>query len=434
MEDVLESLSGDLTEAFEETISRIKNLPKNRAQLGMDVLMWLCHAKRVMSTTELSDALAFRKGRGSKLIKYRPSLSMILECCHGLVVLSADTEYVELAHYSIQEYLQGHSPVLFPYFEQVIGSTCLAYLMLEEFKRGPQDDDRLIQARLCNLPFASYAASFWNKHIKEIQALESISPLLVDFVLQNAAIGSSVQIEYFELGFRWSYFDPKECLSRTPIHNATEYQLDSLLEKILETSDASLNINSITEIVGSTPVILAASSGDPKLIRLLLQHGADPFIANRYGNALHCAAEAGQPQAIAEFVSFGMSPNSHENEEHVWKKSPVMCTLDRDSVPALKAPINLGATLNVAEDGCDCCEQPFLHEAAEAGASNIVEYLVYNGLADVDSRSSIGETALDRAIASQSTETIPTPLKVGANSQQITPQSAEQLASLGLGP
>lgn len=114
MEDALERMSGDIDGAFEDTISRIQNLPKSRAQLGMDVLMWLCHAGRVMSTAELSDALAFGKGRGSKLSKYRPSLEIILECCHGLVVRSADKACIELAHYSIQEYLESHTSSLFP--------------------------------------------------------------------------------------------------------------------------------------------------------------------------------------------------------------------------------------------------------------------------------------------------------------------------------
>ncbi|KAK7699496.1 hypothetical protein SLS64_011634 [Diaporthe eres] len=224
MEDALDSMSKDLTGAFEDTISRIKSLPKNRAQLGMDVLMWLCHARRVMSTEELSDALAFRKGRGSKLSKYRPSLSMILECCHGLVIPSADTGYIELAHYSIQEYLQSHWPDLFPSFEQQLASTGLGYLMLEEFRRGPEAIEtsyQLIKKRLRDFPFASYAAHFWNHHITNVQAAEEIGPILIDSVYDAGAIASSVQIGRFERGFRSIYVDPRECLSRTPMHNAS---------------------------------------------------------------------------------------------------------------------------------------------------------------------------------------------------------------------
>lgn len=432
MEDGLENMSGGLRGAFEETISRIKNLPKSRAQLGMDVLMWLCHARRVMSTAELRDALAFRKGRGSKLDKYRPSLNTMLECCHGLVVLSADTGYIELAHYSIQEYLESNTPRLFPLFEQEIVSTCLGYLMLDDFKRGPEvihDDYDLIETRLLRYPFASYAAGFWDEHIRDIQATEHIWPALLDFVYETRAISSSVQIRHFEAGFRDIYVDPRECLSRRPMHYASSFGLEILLVTILESPEASSTINSMTEVVGSTPIILAAASGHVKLVKLLLQHGADPHIANWYGDALHCAAEADQAEIIVELVASGMSPNGcNEHRKHGSRRSPVLCTLDRDSVSALMVLVRLGACVNVAKDSG---QQPFLHRAATNGASKIVEYLVRNKLvADVNCKSSTGLTALDCAIATRSTETIRALMSVGADSQQISSRSLVRLAEL----
>lgn len=433
MEDALDAMSGDLTEAFEETIYRIRNLPPSRAQLGMDVLMWLCHARRAMSVAELSDALAFRKCRDSKMAKYRPSLNMMLECCHGLVVMSANTKDIELAHYSIQEYLQSNTPTLFPSFEQEMASTCLGYLMLEDFKRGPEAIDidySLIKARLRDFPFASYAARFWDKHIKSVQATQSIWLLILDFVYDSGAITSAIQLQRFVLNFRSIYFDPRECLSRSPWHNAAEFGLESLLIMELQNPDASSTINSRTEIVGSTPIIMAASSGHVEIVRLLLHHGADPYVANWYGNALHCAAEADQAETIVELVGFGMSPD--ECDEYR-KRSPILCTLDRDSLSALKALISLGASVDVHVFE-DRCQQSFLHEAAISGAPNIVEHLVRNKLADIDSKSSTGLTALDCALASGSTETVRTLLSLGADSRQISLLSFSKLEALGLGP
>lgn len=403
----------------------------------MGVLMWLCHAKRVMSTAEISDALAFRKCRGSTLSKYRPSLNMILECCHGLVVLGAETGYIELAHYSIQEYLQNRTPGLFPVLEQLMASTCLGYLMLEDFKRGPARididpvDDVLIEERVRDYPFVSYAARFWDEHVKNVQSDESIWPLLFSFVNHNKAIACSVQIRRFEAEFNWMYYDPGECLSRTPLHNATDFGLEALLPMMLEDPDFSSTINSETGIVGSTPIILAASSGHVGLVKLLLQHGADPFIANWYGNALHCAAEADQPDTIAELVGFGMSPNDcGQNWRHKSSQAPILCTLDRDSVSALKALISLGASVNVTKD---CCEQHFLHEAVEIGAPRIVEFIVRNRLVDVNSKSHTGQTALDSAIDSENTEMIRTLLNVGADPRYIRLTSLATLSRLGFG-
>ncbi|KAL1854831.1 hypothetical protein Daus18300_011347 [Diaporthe australafricana] len=435
MEDGLENMSEDLTGAFEETIFRIKNLPKSRAQLGMDILMWLCHAREALSISELRDALAFRKGQGSKLDKYRPSLNMMLECCHGLVVPSADIEYIELAHYSIQEYLRSNTARLFPFFEQEMVSTCLGYLMLDEFKSGPQaihDGYNLIEKRLSNYPFASYAASFWDEHVGEFQATESIWPTLLDFVYGTEAIASSVQIRHFETGFVDIYVDPRECRSRKPLHYASSFGLEILLVTMLESPEASSTINSKTEVVGSTPIILAAASGHVKLVRLLLQHGADPYVANWYGNALYCAAEADQPEVIVELVASGMNPNGcNEYRKDVGpRRSPISCTLDRDSVFALATFVRLGASVNVDNDS----GQLLLHRAATKEASKIIEYLVRNKLADINCKSNTGLTPLDCAISLPSTETIRTLMRLGADSRQISSRSLARLAELGFAP
>jgi hypothetical protein len=91
MEDALVSLSRNLPEAFEETIARIQRLPESRRRLGINTLMWICHAKRTLTVFELSEALSVRHGQTSLSQKHCPSPSMIIECCQGLVILDSET-------------------------------------------------------------------------------------------------------------------------------------------------------------------------------------------------------------------------------------------------------------------------------------------------------------------------------------------------------
>jgi hypothetical protein len=60
IEDALISLSRNLPEAIEETIARIQRLPDSRRRLGINTLMWICHAKRTLTVFELSEALSVK--------------------------------------------------------------------------------------------------------------------------------------------------------------------------------------------------------------------------------------------------------------------------------------------------------------------------------------------------------------------------------------
>lgn len=96
MEDALVSLPQNLSGAFEETITRIQRLPEARKGLGMSALMWICHAKRALTVSELSDALAVKLDRAAMSPKHRPSHKVIVECCQGLVTIDPATMSVRL--------------------------------------------------------------------------------------------------------------------------------------------------------------------------------------------------------------------------------------------------------------------------------------------------------------------------------------------------
>ncbi|KAL4971555.1 ankyrin repeat-containing domain protein [Aspergillus desertorum] len=101
-----------------------------------------------------------------------------------------------------------------------------------------------------------------------------------------------------------------------------------------------LKINAATTI-GTTALIKAASNGQARIVRALLQKGADLSLENWYGNALHCAAEDGHSNTIRQLVSSGMSPNVRSRIG----RHPLDCTLDRDSADAFETLLDLGAKI-----------------------------------------------------------------------------------------
>ena len=137
MEDALGRISHDPAAAFEETILQIRNLLASRSRLGMGALMWISSRKTALTIPELMDALAIRQNLTNLRAKYRPSPSVILECCQGLVMTDPESNVIRPAHYTIQEYLVSHTSTLFPRAAAEMASACLKYLSLEGFLTGP---------------------------------------------------------------------------------------------------------------------------------------------------------------------------------------------------------------------------------------------------------------------------------------------------------
>jgi hypothetical protein len=213
MEDALISLSRNLPEAFEETIARIQRLPDSRRRLGINTLMWICHAKRTLTVFELSEALSVRLGQTNMSQKYCPSPNMIIECCQGLVILDSESKSIRLAHYAIQEYLVGQSEKLFPEAESNIASTCLVYLLFDAFKGGPCSEESEIHSRIAKNPFVSYASRYWGVHVRSFETDGDVQQLVFAFLASHDAIARSYQIMELEKG-RWQkYWSPEECYS-----------------------------------------------------------------------------------------------------------------------------------------------------------------------------------------------------------------------------
>jgi ankyrin repeat protein len=122
-----------------------------------------------------------------------------------------------------------------------------------------------------------------------------------------------------------------------------------------------------TLAAGATPFMRAARSADVETMRLLLQKGADPKLANKDGiNALILAA--------------GLSWNDH------------IKGTEEQALETVKICAELGLDINAATDKGETA----LHGAARRGADSIVKFLVEKG-ANVNARNKRGLTPLDTA-------------------------------------
>ena len=123
------------------------------------------------------------------------------------------------------------------------------------------------------------------------------------------------------------------------------------------------------DLTGQTPFLRAAASGDVEVMRLLLEHGADPNIAT-YAGTTPLMVAAGVNWAVAETFDFGAE--------------------------ALLEAVKLAHSLGNDVDARNSMGLAAIHGAANRGANDVIEYLAANG-ARLDVADAQGRTPLDWA-------------------------------------
>lgn len=246
MEDALASLSRDLSEAFEETITRIQRLPENRRRLGMRTLLWISHAKRPLAAPELSDILSVQLGQTVMRPKYRPAPKVVIECCQGLVKMESDTMKMSLAHHAIQEYLVENSGKFFSDPEVDLAASCLTYLLLDVFKQGPCPDEDRITRLIEYSPFITYASTYWGVHAQGYETNSVIEKLTFEFLNRHPATACATQVGQFTAGLWEIYWDPEECYSLSALHVASHFGLNKIVHVLL--NSGSFPVNAVSKI------------------------------------------------------------------------------------------------------------------------------------------------------------------------------------------
>jgi ankyrin repeat protein len=123
------------------------------------------------------------------------------------------------------------------------------------------------------------------------------------------------------------------------------------------------------DLTGQTPFLRAAAAGDLKVMRLLLEHGADPNIATYAGTT---------PLMVAAGVNWAFNETYDEGRD------------------ALLAAVKLAHELGNDVNAVNSMGVAAIHGAANRGANDVIEYLAANG-ANLDAADKQGRTPLDWA-------------------------------------
>ena len=175
LEDRLKSLPKNPTEAYCDIVKRMC-----RNRLDMDfarrILGWILGAQRVLSMSELRQALAIPKDYSSSNLFDdidNKRARAIIQTCGGLVRHSQDTDLVTFSHETARSFLESDDPKIKSFLQEHqldplpshsdLCRTCLSHLRLPEFER-PCAGGNELSWRWLKFEFGKYAAQFWATH------------------------------------------------------------------------------------------------------------------------------------------------------------------------------------------------------------------------------------------------------------------------------
>jgi len=266
------ALTSQLNDAYTWMVDRIRN-SSSLSDLGMRVLMWLHLATRPLGLIEIQHALAVELGDIELDEEAIPSKKRLLDCCLGLVLVDEETSTVQLVHYTLEEYFQMHSNIIFPHSHSTVAEICLTYLSLGGLNIECETHIDMMQ-QLGGFPFLEYAAYNWGGYTALAQDhtgidLEGHAALAMNVLCSKSTLlpHIALQVLYFritgaQLLCFWHYEPNLQLLG---VHAAAYFGLETYMPV--------LGTNQGWDVRGAhdrSPLSFAASGGQEAVVRLLV--------------------------------------------------------------------------------------------------------------------------------------------------------------------
>ncbi|KAI0905985.1 hypothetical protein F4823DRAFT_108069 [Ustulina deusta] len=366
-----------------------------QACLALEVLTWLCFARRSLTINELSNGVATWTGvcelqeiheRG---VPFNESVTAV---CGGFVNVSLNGQSVTIAHYWVHEYLTNNLrtwTTTLPFLHKphaLLARKCITYLRLKPFLGKPPGQIGDLGDRLKSYPLLAYAAVNWGWHAQKAEdddkwfddAMELFSS---DAHTTAAGLVMAAQEEY-ATHYGQAYRNMR------PLHVVAIFGLHTLYQRLLSTGSHDLN----TVTAGDwTALHWAARYGSEEVLRLLLEGHAMTDIKTKVTEwtPLHVAAKEGFHRICALLLDYGADANSTDLQG----RTPLHLACWEQQLEAVQV---LLSHRNQADAKiCNIHGATPLHCAAKQGNHEIVRELLDHS--DVHAVDALGITAFDEA-------------------------------------
>ena len=450
----IRSALDELPDTLEETYDRaLREIDKVNWEFAYRLLQCVAVASRPFLVEELSQILSFNFETGS-IPAFREGwrlenpVEAVLSTTSSLLSIAyvhsddlaedaIGSQVIQFSHFSVKEFLtssrlaQTHDILSRRYHismtpaHTLAGQVCLGILL-------HLDKNVLTKYTLSKYPLAEYAAEHWADHAR----FEGVSGNIEDGMKRlfdpsklHLAIWVWIYNPILPLWRRFRRPRMLFQLEKFPLHYAAVWGLHAMVKFLV--IQHSQDVHSRAFDNNSTPLHLASWRGHVDVVRLLLEHDADPRAQTQDGQTpLHLASQDGHGHpdigfapvrlrcrvyATVRYGAFEHDRNTYEwSPLHLKLHEKVACLLlehDADSSAQDKdgwTPLHVaslsgheGVARMLFEHGADATAQTkggetALHMASEEGHEGIVRLLLEHG-ADATAQIKDGWTPLHQA-------------------------------------
>lgn len=283
------------------------NIPDCHSLQVLRILQWLVHSKRPLRLQEIAEVMSAdinnysSPGLDGRLSNLRALINMLPNLVTTKLITNNDgrtEEHVQLAHFSVQEYLVSDRirdgpvkqyAILEERAHESIARTCLAYLLQfnELSSLTPQVHE--------SYPLSAYAAKYWAEHARKAG---NHSTEMNELIMQLFHSKHNAYTNFIRLLYSRNLWKSKQRRTKaipSPLYYAS---LSGLIEAVKKLLEKGADTGRQEGAQGSA-LHVASARGNVEIVKLILEKGARPDQKNKRGETpLALAAIYGHEKVV----------------------------------------------------------------------------------------------------------------------------------------
>ena len=272
----LNSLPPTLDATYARILRRVKESNRDVQVLVQRSLRWIAHGRPELSAAALCEAVSINPGDKFLNRDSIPPVEEILRCCSSLVRKSAFGNALELAHFTVKEYLQKLDEVADNEFGAYhiqhllcnieLAEVCLTYLNLDDFTQVGIGDEEARTRRMKDYALRSYAVMKWRRHAEDKTAKDRIFHLIQQLFCPSK---------------------PSNFITWAQDYNILVYEEEGVPECLVINDVSTFDAVNL-RLATTGPLHYAAILRLPELCTWLLHEGCGVNQRSSYGTPLQC--------------------------------------------------------------------------------------------------------------------------------------------------